>query len=115
MQPNLVSLEELSPRSRTIHSAYYDVRRGFQSAENTDKEIRELHPEAGITLQHVKHFLAKQKVHQQTFRQLPLNSYVPSNAREQFQIDLAFFQGSKYRVGCFIIDIFTKRLAKRSN
>ena len=106
MQPNPANLEELTPRSRAIHSAYYDARCGFQSAENARKQVRGLHPEAGITLQRVKHFLAKRKVRQQTFRQLPLNSYVPSDAREQFQIDVAFFQGSKYRVGRFVVDVF---------
>ena len=66
MQANLVDPGELSPKSQTIHSIYHNKRHGFQSAENTHKKAQELHPGSGITLAHVKGFLAKQKVHQQT-------------------------------------------------
>ena len=92
-----------------IKRIYYDVNTGFGSLSKVHAQARRVDP--SVKRSDVKKVLDKQVVRQ---RKKPnrYNSFIPSQHRQQFQIDLADFgDGGPWRYAFVCIDVFSKLLA----
>ena len=94
-------------KEETISKVYYDKVYGFGSIEQTLKQALALDPT--IKREDVKSFLDKQEVRQKK-KPLKQNSYVPFEAHDEVQMDIAYFPDPPYRYGLVAIDVFSKML-----
>lgn len=97
-------------RENVLKNVFYHPKTGFGSVETTFRQAKKLHP--SINRSHVREFLSKQKIRQHRKpRGNEVNSYVPDNPRQEFQVDLLDMGASAkpYRYGFTAIDIFTKK------
>jgi len=80
---------------------------GFGSIEQTLKKALTLDPT--IKREDVKSFLDKQEVRQKK-KPTKQNSFVPFEAHDEVQMDIAYFPDPPYRYGLVAIDVFSKML-----
>ena len=96
----------------TLRKIYYDAREGFGSIEKTWKAAKKQHPE--ITKAIVKEFLNRQAV-RQTKKEPKWNSWIPREALQTIQMDIAhmpkrIFGESEFKYALFAYDDFPKSL-----
>jgi hypothetical protein len=88
-----------------LHLSYYNERYGFGNMSEQLKEAKKLNPD--ITLDDVKNW--RDKNIEKTKQLKGYNSFIASNPKEEYQIDLGFLNGDEKYIGAlFCIDIFTK-------
>ena len=85
----------------SISKVYYDKVYGFGSIQQT------LALDPTIKREDVKSFLDKQEVRQKK-KPTKQNSYVPFEAHDEVQMDIAYFPDPPYRYGLVAIDVFSK-------
>ena len=95
-----------------IKKIYYDVKEGFGSVEDTWKAAKKQDPT--ITKAIVKEFLDKQAV-RQTKKEPKWNSWVPREALQTIQMDIAhmpkrIFGQSEFEYALFAYDVVSKSL-----
>ena len=95
---------------RIIRQVYYDSENGFGSISDTFKQSKKILN--GITYEHVKDFLERQKS-RQTKGYRGFNSYVAREPLQEIQVDIADFTASSalnngYRYLFVAVDIFIK-------
>ena len=93
-----------------LRKIYYDVKDGFGSIVDTWKAAKKQNP--NITKAIVKDFLDRQAV-RQTKKEPKWNSWVPREALQTIQVDIAhmprrLFGLSEYQYALFAYDVFSK-------
>ena len=84
-----------SEKEDVISQVYYDKVYGFGSIEQTLKKALALDPT--IKREDVKSFLDKQEVRQKR-KPTKQNSFVPLEAHDEVQMDIAYFPDPPYRL-----------------
>ena len=91
-------------KNNIINNVYHD-QSGYSSIQKTYEEARE--KDNSITLKNVRDWFAQNVERKKQLK--GYNSFINDGAREEYQVDLAFFKvKDKIEIGLVMIDIFSK-------